>query len=71
MFQAQWCHSCGANTVIAPDGQMVCVSCGCVEAVFDALGKMADTHEGTDSHSFDNGKAQNPSGPLRASPDIH
>ena len=46
--------------MIAPDGEMVCVSCGCVEAVFDALGKMADTPEGTDSHSFDNGLGSEP-----------
>jgi len=61
MSQEQWCLQCGANTVVAPDGEMVCASCGwVVEAILDASGHMADTHEGTDPHSFDNGLGSEP-----------
>ena len=61
MFQEQWCLQCGGSTVVAPDGEMVCASCGwVVEAILGAPGYMADTHEGTDPQSFDNGLGSEP-----------
>lgn len=60
MLQPKWCHQCGASTVTAPDGEIVCARCGCVEAVLDVPGYVADTHEATDPHSFDNGLGSEP-----------
>lgn len=46
--------------MIAPDGEKVCANCRCVETFLDASGHMADTHEGTDPRSFDNGLGSEP-----------
>ena len=45
---------------MAPDGERVCIGCGCVAEAGLASGHMADTHEGADPHSFDNGLGSEP-----------
>jgi hypothetical protein len=45
---------------MAPDGERVCVDCGCVAEAGLVSGHMADTHEGADPHSFDNGLGSEP-----------
>lgn len=45
---------------MAPDGETVCASCGCVETGLDVPGYLRDTHEGSDPHSFDNGLGSEP-----------